>query len=136
MQRFIGIIVGIAILGIGAFLYYRNSNLVKNCTVEVEATVVDMKQELTTDSDGYSDYLYYPIVEYIVDDNTVRTKLNEGTSTPAYDINEKITILYNPNNVKQFIVKGEKGSKIMSIVFLVIGTLLIGYGVKMAIKKD
>ena len=136
MQRFIGIIMGVIFLAVGGFLYIKNDSLAKNCTEEVKATVVDMKRDLNTDSDGVTDYMYYPIIEYIANGNTVRVTMDSGSSTPAYDIDEKITILYNPNKQKEFIVKGDKSSNIMSIVFIVLGVFVTGYGVKMAIKKD
>lgn len=134
MQRFLGIIFGILFIGVGIFMYFKNTNLVKNCTVETVATVVDMKQELSTDSDG-SSYLYYPIIEYKAGENTVRVTMDSGSSTPRYNINDKITVLYNPNNTKEFIVKGEKISNIFSIVFIILGVIVTGFGIKMAIKK-
>lgn len=134
MQRFLGIIFGILFIGVGIFMYFKNNNLVKNCTVEAIATVVDMKQELSTDSDG-SSYLYYPIIEYKAGENTVRVTMDSGSSTPRYNINDKITVLYNPNNTKEFIVKGEKTSNIFSIVFIILGVIVTGFGIKMAIKK-
>ena len=134
MQRFLGIIVGILFLVVGVFMYFKNNNLIKNCTVEAIATVVDMKQELSTDSDDAS-YLYYPIIEYKAGANTIRVTMDSGSSTPRYNINDKITVLYNPNNTKEFIVKGEKGSNIFSIVFIILGVIVTGFGIKMAIKK-
>ena len=116
-------------------MYFKNSNLVKNCTIQTDATVVDMKQELSSDDDGTS-YVYYPIIEYMVDEDIVRVVMSSGSSRPAYDIDEKITILYNPNKVKEFIVEGDKTSNIFSIIFMVIGLFVTGYGIKMAVKKD
>ena len=136
MQRFLVLIVGIAFIAIGGFIYYRDVSLTKKCTVEAVATVVDMKQELSNDSDSVSSYMYYPIVEYQVGDNTVRATMDSGSSRPAYEIDEKITILYNPKKTNQFIVKGDKTLNVFAIVFMVIGVLLSGYGIKTAIKKD
>jgi len=135
MQKFLGIILGIVFLVVGVFLYFKNSNLVKNCTVETVATVVDMKQELSTDEDGTS-YIYYPIIEYKVNDDTVRVVVSSGSSTPAYNIGEEISVLYNPNKKKEFIVKGDNSSNIFSIAFMVIGVLVTGYGIKMALGKN
>ena len=116
-------------------MYIRNDKLTKNCTTEAEAIVVDMKQELNTDSDG-STYMYYPIIEYKVDENIIRATMDSGSSRPAYKINTKITILYNPSNTKQFIVKGDKSLGIMSYVFIGIGVILTGYGIVVALKKE
>lgn len=136
MQRFMVLIVGIIFLGVGVFLYFRNQNLIKNCTVEAVATVVDMKQEISTDNDSTNPYMYSPIIEYKAGEDTIRVTMDSSSSTPAYEINAQITILYNPNNTKEFIVKGEKTSGIMSIVIMVIGVALTGYGIKVAIKGN
>lgn len=135
MQRFLAIIVGIIFLALGIFIYTKNQNLIKNCTMETKATVVDMKQEISTDSDS-SSYTYYPIIEYKVGEDTIRATMDSGSSRPAYNIDEKITILYNPQKTKEFIVKGEKTSSIFSIVFMVLGLFVTGYGIKVAIKKE
>lgn len=135
MQRFIALIVGIIFLGVGIFMYVRNNNLQKVCTKEAEATVVDMKEELNTDSDSTS-YLYYPIIEYTAGEETVRVTMDKGSSTPPYAINSKITILYNPDKIKEFIVKGEKSTGIISIVMMGLGVLVTGFGIYTALKKE
>ena len=90
---------------------------------------------MATDSDAVS-YIYYPIIEYKVGEDTVRVKFDSGSNVPAYDINAKITVLYNPSNTKEFIIKGEKSADIVSIAFMVMGVALVGYGVKVAIKGE
>ncbi len=135
MQKFLVAIVGVIFLAVGVFMYIRNNNLVKNCTVETEATVVDMKQDFNTDGDG-STYMYTPILEYKVGEDTIRVTMDKSSSTPAYNIDEKITVLYNPNKVKEFIVKGEKSSSIFSIVFIALGVFVTGYGITVALKKN
>ena len=136
MNRFIVIIIGIVLLTAGAFLLIKNNMLIKNCTVEAEATVVDMDQEYSADDGG--DYMYYPIIEYKVGEETVRATMSKGSGTPEYNINDKIAILYNPDNTEEFIVKGESSSKLISILFIALGVLVTGIGVKTAItfKKD
>ena len=133
MQRFIALIVGVVFIATAAFIYIRNQNLIKNCTEEVTAIVVDMESEFSSDNNG-ADYMYYPVVEYKVGDDTIRATMDKGSSMPAYDINEEITIKYNPNKVSEFIVKGDSTSSIFSIVFGVLGLLVTGYGIKVAIK--
>ena len=135
MQKFLVLIIGVIFLGVGGFLYFKNQNLIKNCTVETEATVVDMKQELSTDSDTTL-YMYYPIIEYTVNGNTVRLTMDSGSNTPQYSINDKITILYNPNKTKEYIIKGDQSSNIFSIVFAGLGLIITGYGIVVALKKE
>ena len=135
MKRFAVIIVGIIFLAVGIFMFVKNNTLVKNCTEETTATVVDMKEDLSADGDGTT-YIYYPIIEYKVGNNPIRVTMSSGSSTPRYNVNDKITILYNPNNTKEFIVKGEMSSSIFSIVFMVLGVFVTGYGAFIALKKE
>ncbi len=135
MQKYLVVLVGIIFIAAGGFMYYRNSNLIKNCTQETVATVVDMKEEFSGDSDS-TGFMYYPIIEYQADTTPVRVTMSTGSSTPAYSINEKITILYNPNKTNEFIIKGDKSSNIFSIVFMVLGVAVTGYGLVVAFKKN
>ena len=134
MQKFGCLIVGIIFIGVAVFMYFKNSNLVKNCTVDAIATVVDMREDFTADSDG-SGYMYYPIIEYQAGENKVEVEMSTGSSTPAYRINEKINILYNPNKTDEFIIKGDSTSNIISIVFGVLGLGLFAYGIVIVLKK-
>jgi len=136
MRRFLVAIVGLIFLAVAVFMFVRGNTLAKNCTEETEATVVDMKQELDTDADSTSTYRYYPIVEYSAGGKTVRATMSSGSSTPAYSINEKIAILYDPNDTKEFIVKGETKSVIFTVVFAVLGVFVTAYGVRLAVKKE
>ena len=135
MKRFLALIVGIVFVGVGVFMYYKNDYLVKNCTVEAEAIVVDMEEEIDSSEENIS-YLYYPIIEYMVNDNVVKVKMSSGSSVPAYRINDKLTILYNPNKKEEFIVKGDKTSNFISIVFIGLGVIVTGLGIKIAISKN
>ena len=135
MKRFMVLIIGIIFLAAGIFLFYRSVSLTKKCTKETTATVVDMKQEFDTDGDS-ADYMYYPILEYVVDGKTIRVTMSNGSSTPAYNINQKITVLYNPSKPKEFIVKGDKSSNVIGIIFMTLGVVISGYGIYVALKKE
>ena len=135
MQKPLIILVGIIFLGVGCFMFFKNSNLQKVCTEETEATVVDIKEEMNTDENGLS-YMYYPVIEYDANGEKIRVTMSSGSSTPQYNKNDKVSVLYNPNNVNEYIVKGEKTTGIMSIVFMVLGVLVTGYGIFVLIKKD
>lgn len=136
MQKFGCLIVGVIFIIVGAFLFIKNDYLTKNCTEETTATVVDMHEELDTTSDNVTRYLYYPIIEYMAHGKKVEAKMDNGSSTPAYRIGEKVTILYNPNKTSEFIVKGDKMSNIFSIGFMCLGVLITIYGIIMLIKKE
>lgn len=133
MQRFGALVIGIIFIAVAVFMYFKNSYLVKNCTIDAIATVVDMREELSTDVDN-NGFMYYPIIEYQAGDRKVTTELGEGSSTPSYRINEKINILYNPNKPEEFIIKGDSSSNVVSIIFGILGLGVFAYGVVVAIK--
>lgn len=133
MRRFLVLLVGVIFLAVGIFILVKNNRLAKECTEKAVAKVVDMETEINTDTDSASPYYYYPVVEYEAGGKKVTVRMDSGSSTPEYNLGEEVKILYNPNNVEEFIVEGEKGSKIFSIVFIVLGGLVSLYGVKVAI---
>ena len=135
MQKVLPLIVGIIFIGVGIFMYISNNNLVKKCTEEVEAVVVDMKEDFSSDDDG-DIYTYYPIIEYRVDEETIKSTMSKGSSNPEYKLGDKVTILYNPNNTKEFIIKGDKSSGIFSFVFMGLGVLVTVFGVITLFRKE
>ena len=135
MKKFTGLLVGLIFLAAGIFLFIKNDRLTKVCTKETIATVVDMYEDMSSDEDGIH-YVYYPIIEYKVDRNTYHEKMSSGSSNPKYRVNDKLTILYNPDKPKEFIIKGEKDNNIFSIAFIALGVLVTGYGTVMIFKKD
>lgn len=135
MQKVLPLIIGIIFIGVGIFMFISNNNLVKKCTEEVEAIVVDMKKEFSSDDDGDM-YTYYPIIEYKVGEDTIKSTMSKGSSNPEYKLGDKVTILYNPNNTKEFIIKGDKSSGIFSFVFMGLGALVTVFGIAMLFKKE
>ena len=124
MKKLFVIIVGFVAVGIGIFSIITARGLSQRCTVGAVGTVVDMKIEETTEynDDGSSTvYTYYPIIEYQVGDRTVTQQSTTGSGSAKYKVNEKIAIMYNPNKVEEFIIKGDKTANIVGIVFVAAG---------------
>lgn len=135
MQKYSILIIGVIFIAVGGFLFYRSADLAKKCTEEVRATVVDMEEEMSSDEDGTS-YVYYPVVEYKVGDDTVRAKMSIGSSNPKYKVNAKVTVLYNPNKTDEFIVKGDNSLDFLKYIFSGVGIALTVFGIVLAFKKE
>ena len=135
MQKVLPIIVGIILIGVGVFFYVSHENLIKKCTVEAEAVVVDMKEELDTDSTS-SMYIYYPIIEYTANDKNMKVTMKDGSSNPKYSVGDKLTILYNPDKENEYVIKGESSISIISIVFAGMGLLVTIAGIAALVKKN
>lgn len=94
-----------------------------------------MREDLyvDADTDGMR-YLYYPVIEYQAGDETVTGELGNASNPPAYSINEKVEILYNPANVHEFIVAGEN-QNIIWIILVALGVVFLGAGIYLVVKK-
>ena len=126
MQKLKVIIIGIVFLAVGIFMFVKGNAQAKRCTEEAVGKVVEMHEDVSTDSDGQITYTYYPIIEYTAGDKTVSKQSDTGSSN--YKINDSVTILYNPDNVEEYVIKGDNSSNIFGIAFIALGavTLVIG----------
>ena len=124
MKKIFVIIIGLVAIGVGVFALITAQGLSKRCTAQALGTVVDMKiEESTQDNDGVmtTSYTYYPVIEYQAGQKTVAQQSRTGSGSPKYKINDKVAILYNPDNVEEYIIKGDNTADIVGIVFIVAG---------------
>ena len=133
--KFIALVLGLVLIGAGIFMYFRSNELVRVCTEKATATVVSMREdfEATTDTEG-TRYIYYPVIEYKVNENTVKGELGSGSNPPAYSIGDTVEILYNPGKTEEFIVAGENQS-ITWIIFGGLGIIFIAASIFLFDKK-
>lgn len=144
MKKVLVVLVGLLFVGIGIFVLVSGNAKVKRCTVETVGMVVEIKEERTTDSEGDYQYTYYPVIRYQAGDRTITKQSSSGSSSNSrlslgavsfssskskYSVNDSIEIMYNPDNVEEFIIKGDKGSNIIGIVFIVLGSLAAVLGI-------
>ncbi len=128
MKKILVIILGIAIL-VGGFVYKNYSeNLAKRCTVEAPAKVVDIEEEEDWD-DGSVSYVYYPVIEYEANGTTINKKHNSGSNPSKYSIGDSISVMYNPENVQEYVIVGDNSSQFVWILLVVIGGVFILVGV-------
>ena len=135
MKKIIVILFGLVSIGIGIFLLINANALSKRCTMKTVGTVVDIKvEENIEDDEGITRtvYTYYPVIEYDAENKTVKKQSSTGSNSPKYKVNDRINILYNPNNIEEFIIEGDKSSNIIGIIFIVVGIVVAFIG---AIKR-
>ena len=116
---------GSVFLIVGTFVISNGNRLEKNCTVEAVGTVVEINVETYSNSDGGFDYIYFPIIEYNVGERIVKKRGSDGSNPSKYVVNDRVEILYNPNNVEEFIVKGYKSPNLWGTVLIVLGALAL-----------
>ena len=133
--KFIALVIGVILIGAGIFMYFRTGELARVCTEGATATVVNMREDFTTDTDAEgARYIYYPVIEYSANGQTVKGELSSGSNPPAYSVNDTIEILYNPDKIEEFIVVGEN-QNIVWIVLGGLGIVFVGVGIYLFIKK-
>ena len=128
MKKIFVILFGIIFIVVGIFLLINGKQKAKRCTEEIIGTIVEIKEETSTDTNGVIEYTYYPIIEYQVGEKTITKQSSTGSNTSKYNLNDKIDLLYNPNNIEEFIIKGDKSSNYIGIVFIVLGTITFFVG--------
>lgn len=138
MKKILVVIIGLLFVGIGIFILVNGNEKNKRCTEETVGTVVEIKEEKSRDDDGGYKYTYYPIIRYQAGDRTITKQsstsksssssfsiggIGFSSSNSTYNVNDSIEILYNPNNVEEFIIKGDKSYNFIGIVFIFLGGL-------------
>lgn len=146
MKKIFVILIGILFAVVGTLVLVYGNAKSKRCREETIGTIVDIKQEWSSDSDGNSKYTYYPIIRYQVGERTITKQSNIGTTSNTgysvgggvtvsfnnskYNINDTIPVFYNPDNVEEFIIKGEKKLNfILGIVFIIMGSISVIIGI-------
>ena len=134
LKKFIPLLIGLILLGGSVFFYFRAGELVKVCTEKTTATVVNMREDFSVDADtDGTRYIYYPVIEYEAAGQTVKGEL-DASNPPAYSVNDKVDILYNPNKTSEFIVVGEN-QNFSWILLGGLGVIFLAVGIYTLVKK-
>ena len=129
IKRLIMIIIGFIAIGLGVFFIVSGNNLKKVCTEEATGTIVGILREEETDSDGYTSIVYTPQIEYKVGEQSVTIRGNGSSNASNHIVGEQIEIMYNPNKVEEYMIKGDNSSNIGGIIWIVLGTVALLAGV-------
>lgn len=135
MKKYLALVVGVLFVGIGIFMYLNNQRLMRVCTEEADAIVVDIREDFAAD-DECTNMMYYPIIEYFDGMKMVREEMKKGSSTSEYNVGDRIKVMYNPDKTEEFIVIGDSSSNIFSIIFIGLGVLAAGLGIVTLLKRE
>jgi hypothetical protein len=112
---------GLIFAGIAAFIFYQQYTLEKN-GIQVEGVVTDLVE--STDSDGTT---YAPVVAFkTAGGRNFEFQSNFYSNPPAYEVGQKVTVLYPPDRPGEAQIKG--AGNLLMIIFGIVGgvELLIG----------
>ena len=124
------LIVGLIFVVVAIWAITSEVKSRKNCTQETTAVVVDYEKDDHIDSNGKRSNSYFPIVKYQVKGISYKEKYTTGSGRKKYKIEEEVQIAYNPNDVREFYIKGDNGPFIIGGVFIFLGTVAVIVGIK------
>ena len=129
---FVGILfllVGVIFVIVGIVAINQGNGLRNRCTEETIGTVVEVIREshYSSTDNTYTD-TYYPVIEYQVGDLTISHKSSFGQYPPKYTVGQQVEIYYNPNNVEEYIIKGDSTSNIVGIMSIALGSIAVLVG--------
>ena len=119
------IAIAVVFIILGIVVIFLDSGLQMKCTEQTTGTVVDVVCKEYYDSDTGFSYSYFPIIEYQAGDRTVTQMSNSGEYPSRYRVGEQVEICYNPNNVEQFIIKGDASASFIGFAFVGLGAIAV-----------
>lgn len=92
------LLIGLGLLAGGGYAASRTVAFL-GTAASVEGTVVELVESVSRDSDGHRSRTYRPTVEFQLGSGETRTFTSSmGSSPPAYDVGERVTVLYDPQD--------------------------------------
>jgi len=127
----LGAFTGIAalMLLIAGIVSFNNISKI-NREANARGRVVDMIMERSyiNQQDRVVEEYYYPVVEFVAIDGKRRSvKLNEGSSSPSYEVGDEVTVLYEPEHPLDARIKSLSSSAGMWILPGITGILGISF---------
>ena len=101
--------------------------------------VVDMiqRREYVNEQDRIVEEYYYPVVEYVsFDGKSHRVQMNEGSSSPSFEIGDEVVVLYQPEHPLDARLKSFGSSALMWILPGITGILGLAFlGAVLVVRK-
>lgn len=127
----LGVFTGVAALmlliaGISSF----NNILKVNREESAPGRVVEVieRRQYINEEDRIIEEYYYPVVEFVAKDGRRRSvQLNEGSSTPAFEVGDEVEVLYEPEHPLDARIKSFGSSALMWILPGITGILGIAF---------
>lgn len=95
------------------------------------------RREYVNEQDRVVEEYYYPVVEFVASDGRRRAvQMNEGSSSPQYEVGEDVTVLYEPEHPLEARIKSVGSSALMWILPGITGILGVAFlGAVIAVRK-
>lgn len=123
------LLVGIFIIACCLYFTLSQRKLYELCDTTTSAVVVDVEHRWAHQNSEYSGIAYYPLYQFHVNGQPIIVKSNIGTSSPRYQVGEKVELVYYSQNPYQFYVAGDHAGTMLSTVFYIAGGICTLVGI-------
>ena len=123
--------IGVIFIIVGIVAINQGNGLKKRCTEKTIGTVVEIISRVQSD---YTRPTYIPVIEYQAGDITVSQTSNSGEYPSKYEVGDQVEIYYNPDNVQEYIIKGDSTPNFVGIFAVVLGSIAVVAGIIGCIK--
>lgn len=118
--------VGLLMIGVAAYFVYSNRQFEQRAR-PVQGTVVDFQSYVST-NDNSSTTMYKPVFEYVFNGKTYTYVSTTSSSSPEFEVGEKVNILVNPQNPEDVLVDSFLEKWLISLILGIMGTFFTGMG--------
>ena len=124
------LVVCIAVFFVGLFNIINDNKKKKLCSMNVEATVIELKKEYNSDRL----YIYYPVYRYIVNGNEYIIRSKVGASSWPFKQGDTVSIMCNPDDPKMMYLKKDISRLVFGPLVMVAGVVFTIAAVYLCMK--
>jgi hypothetical protein len=131
------LLVGLGLLT-GAYFSYSSTKHFLAHAVDAQGTVIELERRESTDSDGRSSTMFYPVVEFQTDTGKkIIFHESSGSNPPAYAVGDSTPILYTPENPSEASINSFLSLWLGALIFSFLGSMfsLIGGSIVFSILR-
>ena len=122
MESYILLMVGLVFFYWGIILRRSTGRLLKSGKV-AEGVVFDF-----ADSEMTNSQVRYPVIRFVTSDQKWITEKSSTSGFPALQKGQKVSVLYNPDNPKEFIIR-TKMTRFTPYLIFILATMLLVAGI-------
>ena len=119
------------IMGFFGWRSYNTTRIFLNGAEHARGSVVDLVARQSTDSDGNSSTMYYPVVEFTTaDGQAIRYQSSTGSNPAAQHVGDSVDMVYAPGDPQNARINSFTDLWLMPLILLGFGALfaLVGVG--------
>ena len=125
MKQFIFILFGVVMMALGIYVIINVQANRKIYTEKTIAVISDIKKETKNDPKLGKQTIYYPVIEYTVNNEKIKKQFPGTTTQIEYTKGEEIKILYDPTNETNIILHDFYRPIFVGIFLIIAGLILV-----------